>query len=160
MTLPAMRDLHEMSFRFRNGSIVSLSPADGARLRKAAWRRHCPNAVTLLDSGREIVLGQQPVATGDELLRAAYGVDDPSAKMQRLRRELKVEFSASFVYRGFVSAPGSDDDVEFLSIEHEAVDLGARVLVDGRQTIVREIEPGPLDFDGVLKCEWETVEVE
>jgi hypothetical protein len=79
-------------FLFSNGSVVTLSVVDAKNLRGAAWSGSRPNAVTILDAGGDIETHSIPVATGDELVAAAYDVD-PTGAILRLRHELKTEYS-------------------------------------------------------------------
>lgn len=142
-------------FQFRSGAVVTLSPVEAKNLRGAAWAGSRPNAVTILDAGGNINAAEVPVATGDELVAAAYDVD-PTDAILRLRRELKTEYSLSFVYRGFVGEPGEEERNEFAADTPRPLDVGSEVAIDGRSATVTAIEPGPHGFDGLLECDWAT----
>src|SRR5262249_2264802 len=81
-----------VTFQFRNGSVVTLSPVEGRNLREAAWSGHRPNAVTIIEGPSPIDLVTVPLATGQEL-RAAAGEVESTEAIVRLRRELEIEYS-------------------------------------------------------------------
>jgi hypothetical protein len=57
-----VRDCRTVTFRFSNGTVVTLSPVDAKNLRGAAWAGSRLNAVTILDAGdTDVNLRRAPI---------------------------------------------------------------------------------------------------